>query len=165
MFLQRRLDHCQGKPKMLGFHNELLQLIAQQAGALRRTRGLGPSDDRTNARKYLKHSFVEQLRDDLVSSVGVDLERLTQAPHGREGFTGAHLTRHHGFLGGINDLLANRDAGLQNDPEGNHVCTMAGSTAKRKQKFSEIALAKRAGDKQRGDADIRECSLKFCEAP
>src|SRR6185295_19667274 len=73
-------------------------------------------------------TFLNQLRDDFVRRVGIDLERLAQRPDRREGLAGKHLPRDDGFLGGVDHLLGNRNAGLKGEAGRDHGCTITGST-------------------------------------
>jgi len=113
---------------VLGFDDDLFDLVAEELSALFAA-GIGQDgDDGADAGASFKQAFVDEVSDDLVGGVGIDFEFLAERAHGRKGIAGAELAADHGFFGCVDDLLEERDAGAVWNAEGDHVCTITRST-------------------------------------
>ena len=79
------------------------------------------------ARTSRRPSF-KQLGDYFVRRVGVDAQFRAERAHGRKGVAGAKLSADQRLLGGIDDLLVERGARAECDPEWYHGCMITAST-------------------------------------
>jgi hypothetical protein len=102
----------------LGFDDELLDLAAEELGALF-AGGVGTGgDDVADAGASFEEAVADQLRDDLVGGVGINLELAAEGANGGKGVAGKELAGDHRLLRGVDDLLEERDAGPELDTEG-----------------------------------------------
>ena len=113
-----------------GLYHKTLNLLLEEPCFLLATDFRASSDNGTYAGSNFQKTARDQGGNDLVSGIGIDFEVLAESADGREGVTMAEAARHHGFSGGVNDLLVELTAGLKLDVEGNHACTITCRTAK-----------------------------------
>jgi len=110
--------HCDAK--LLGFHDKFFDLTAQQLGAFR-TSSLGQSGyDGADSGLGFEQAGGDKRGHYFVSGVGIDFEFLAESPHRGKRIATANLAGDDGFLGGVDDLLVDGDAGPEVDAEGNH---------------------------------------------
>jgi hypothetical protein len=113
----------------LGFDDELFYLLAEELGALFAA-GVGEGRNYSaDAGMGFEQTFGDEMGDDLMGGVWVDLEVFAEGADGGEWISGAELAGDHGLLGGVDDLLEERDAYAECDAEGDHVCTITRGTA------------------------------------
>jgi hypothetical protein len=134
----------------LGFDDEFFDLVAEELGALLAGRVGQRGDDGADAGAGFEQPLGDEVGDDLVRGVGVDLELLGQGADGGEGIAGAQLAGDHRLLGGVDDLLEERDAGAELDAKRDHVCTITDSTAIAQGIFAISWLANVQGERRGG---------------
>ena len=111
-------------------------LEAQQVVA-RTQRGVAwRGDDRADSGMRFKQTVGEQRGDDLVRGVGVDVRFAAECADRGERVSGTELAGDDSPGGGVDDLLADGDAGAKMDDERNHMCTITASTPRKHKKFS-----------------------------
>lgn len=117
----KSLDHViKVEAEFLRFNNQRLKIFLQQIAALGSRRRHACSYDRAKTRVNIKQPLRDELADDFVRRVGVDFQLFAEFADGRKRITSAHLTSDDCFLGGVDDLFANRSARLECDVERNH---------------------------------------------
>ena len=124
-----------------GLYHESFNLLLEEPCFLLATDFRTRSDNSAYAGANFEKTARDQGGNYLVSGIGIDLELLAESADGGEVVTMAEAARHHGFSGGVNDLLVELTAGLKLDVEGNHACTITCRTAKsrsRAKKWSDV---------------------------
>ena len=132
MLGQRGLYVAQIHLQALGFDDECFELAFEELRSLS-CGGCGQlSHHGAASGMHLKKSIGDQLRHDLVSRVGIDLQFLAESADGRKAVARAHLAHNDRLLGRVHDLLIDRYSGLEVQPDSYHACTISRHTHKGK---------------------------------
>jgi hypothetical protein len=128
MLSDRRCNIIEGQTQSLGFDYELLQFLLEQVAALGGSRAHALRHYCADSGMNFEYAFRHQVRDHLMSCIGIDLQSLAEFSHGRKHVADAHLAGDHGLLSGIHDLLVKRDTWFERYTEWNHSCLITAST-------------------------------------
>lgn len=133
----RLLQVVEGESEPDGLNHQLLDVGAEDAGALAARRGRRLADDRADAGTDFQQAFLSEGCDHTLGGVDVDLQFAAESADAGKWVSGAETSGQHGFLCGEGDLLVERNAGLQFQPERDHKCTMYLVTHKCKRSFAD----------------------------
>src|ERR1700688_527431 len=128
MLSGRRCHVIEGQTQPLGFDYQLLQFLMQQLAAFGCSRARALRHHCADAGANLEYTFRFQVRDHLMSCIGIDLEGFAEFAHRGKRVAGAQLARDHSPLSGIHDLLVKRNTWLEPHTEWNHSCLITAST-------------------------------------
>src|SRR5258708_20785877 len=115
---------------LLGFHHEVLHFLFQQVASLGCSRQRSLRYHRAEAGAYLDQPFSYKVGDHLVRGVGIDLEGGAESAHRWKGVARPQLAGDDCLLGGVDDLLVERNSRLEREAERDHRCIITASTAK-----------------------------------
>ena len=93
------------KTDLFRFHHQLFQLIFQEVPALGRSRGSSLGYHGSHPGPHFNQAFQNQMRNDLMSRVGIDFQGFTERTHRRKRITRTHLSRDNGLLSRVNNLF------------------------------------------------------------
>ncbi|HXJ40220.1 MAG TPA: hypothetical protein VNH18_13155 [Bryobacteraceae bacterium] len=102
------------------FDYELFDIATQEPRTFRGSGAGQAGDDRTNADANFDQTIGQELGDDFVRRVGVDFQFPAEHTDGRKRVARTHFPGDHGLAGSVRDLFMKRNAGLENDLEGDH---------------------------------------------
>ena len=128
-------DLVQIESELLGLDYELFQLFRQQIAPFGRSRGDTLGNERPKTGAHLDQSLGHELTNYLMSRIRVDLQFLAKRADGRKRLPRTKLSGDDGLFRGIDDLLVERDTGLEREAERDHVCTITASTPRGKKIF------------------------------
>ena len=128
MFGDPLVDLVQLEAEFLGLNDKLFQFPFEQVPPFGARRDRRIRNHGTQPGPHFEQPLVDQVRDDFVRGVGVDPQSLAQGANRRKRIAWPNLSRDQSLLGGINNLLGDRNARLQRDAERDDVCTITPST-------------------------------------
>jgi hypothetical protein len=91
MLSDRRCHIIEGQTQPLGLDYQLLQFFIEQVAPVGRARARAFRHHCADAGMNLEYAFRYQVRDYLMSCIGIDFQSFAEFSHGGKRVTGAHL--------------------------------------------------------------------------
>ena len=91
MLIDRGCHIIEGQTQPLGLDYQLLQFLMEKVAAVGGRRVSALRHHCADAGMNLEYAIRYQVRDHLMSCIGIDLQSLAEFSHGRKRITGAHL--------------------------------------------------------------------------